>query len=90
MCVLNGYEIFLAMRENGLQRVEQENFTMKITPVYTLDKSIFGVYTDRSNELTNTPSMMEERRTIMTNNNRNVKFMITMGVQVVRGESSQQ
>lgn len=54
-----------------------------------LDKFISGVYTDRSNELTNTSSMMEERRTIMTNNNRNVKFMITMGVQVVRGESSQ-
>lgn len=50
MCVLNGYELFLAMRENGLQRVEQENFTMKITPVYTLDKSIFGVYTDRGNK----------------------------------------
>lgn len=62
---------------------------VKITPVYALDRSIFGVYTDRSNELTITPSMMEERRTIMTNNNRSVKLMITMGVQVVRRESSQ-
>jgi len=28
-----GYEIFLDTRENGFQRVGQENFTMKITPV---------------------------------------------------------
>ena len=28
-----GYEIVLATRENGFQRVGQENFTMKITPV---------------------------------------------------------